>query len=221
MINELPYRERTKKENVILAGLWFGNEIPSPNLFMGSFREEFDQLHRGVDFQILNRIETVKVRAFLIAGTCDLCAKSLFLNIKQFNGIYGCSTCKIRAVRDGNVTLYPFVQNFKLRMTAETMQFAAEAHENGDSVFGVKGPSQLGTIAYKYVEGTAIDEMHCLSGHVKKLLSYWFDADYRVQGFFSGFSLFQFIHIVDSNIKNLKLPSFLPRIPRKVSDFAY
>ena len=36
-INELPYNERYKKENVILAGLWFGPHKPVPNFFMSVF----------------------------------------------------------------------------------------------------------------------------------------------------------------------------------------
>jgi len=34
VVNELPYKERVKKENIILAGLFFGNSKPNPNLFL-------------------------------------------------------------------------------------------------------------------------------------------------------------------------------------------
>ena len=46
---------------------------------------------------------------------------------------------------------------------------------------------------------------------------FWFDSENRTL----PSSLFAFIRIVDSKIKNLRLPSFLPRIPRKVSEYSY
>lgn len=50
-INELPFHERSKKENIILAGVWFGKDKPKGNLFMGAFRESFVQLYRGIEIK--------------------------------------------------------------------------------------------------------------------------------------------------------------------------
>lgn len=60
--------------------------------------------------------------------------------------------------------------------------------------------------------------MHCVfQGMTKKMLSLWFDPDNRTM----PFSLFAFMNVIDKKIKSLALPSFLPRIPRKISDYAY
>ncbi|KAJ8676846.1 hypothetical protein QAD02_012633 [Eretmocerus hayati] len=40
MMNELPYRLRVKKENMILAGLWFGPMNPPPDLFLSVFQDD-------------------------------------------------------------------------------------------------------------------------------------------------------------------------------------
>lgn len=219
MINELPYKLRIKKENILLAGLWFGSDKPAPNSFMNSFTDDLKKLYRGVDFEIPETAELLRVRAMLITGTCDLCAKALFLNVKQSNSAYGCPTCKIRTRRIDNVSVYAFddFANLELRTTENSKQLAIEAYENDEALFGVKGPTTLSVIAHRYVESTANDKMHCISGHVKKLIAFWFDADYRVH----GFSLFQYVNLVNARIKSLKLPSFVSRTPRSVTDYAY
>ena len=63
-----------------------------------------------------------------------------------------------------------------------------------------------------------IDEMHCVFQEVvKMLMGFWFDIDHRRH----PSSLFTFINIVDEKIQELKPPSYVNRMPRKVSDFYY
>lgn len=47
IINELPYKIRYKRENVILAGLWFGPDKPDPNCFIRSYIEDFRKIYTG------------------------------------------------------------------------------------------------------------------------------------------------------------------------------
>ena len=93
IINELPYSLRIKKENSIIAGIWFGQSKPEVNLFMSVFEKELEKLYNGIDVQVPNLEYPLKVRGPLISGTCDLPAKALFLNMHQFNGKYGCMNC--------------------------------------------------------------------------------------------------------------------------------
>jgi len=83
-INELPYKVRMKAENMILAGLWFGNQKPSMNTFMKPLLSAFKTLHDGVEFVSPDR-GTFISKAFLIAGTADLPARVLICNSVQFN----------------------------------------------------------------------------------------------------------------------------------------
>ena len=217
MINELPYKLRVVKENIILAGLWFGKMKPSPNLFMKSFLNDLKKLYNGVEFKLPN-FNTIRVRGIVISGTCDLCAKALFMNIQQYNATYGCPNCKIKTRRVDNVQTYPFIENFDLRTTNESILLAREAHYSNVPILGVKGPTSLSKLAYDYVNSTAVDQMHCVfQGVTKKLMSFWFDIENRTH----PSSLFSFLGIIDSKIKTLRLPSFLPRIPRRVSEFSY
>ncbi|KAL7304253.1 hypothetical protein TKK_0003447 [Trichogramma kaykai] len=138
MVNELPYKLRIKKENVILAGLWFGVEKPSENLFMESMIEQLNDLYNGINVEILKSNEFVKIRGIILSGTCDLPAKALFMNIKQFNSCHGCPNCKIKTRNLEKTRVYPYVENLDLRTTKETRLFATQAHETNKSVFGLK-----------------------------------------------------------------------------------
>ena len=89
VINELPYHVLYKRENMILAGLWFGLSKPAANLFINVFRGGLDDLFRWVNFTLNDQSE-IEVREIVMCGTCDIPAKSQFLNMKQFNGDYGC-----------------------------------------------------------------------------------------------------------------------------------
>lgn len=121
---ELPYKLRVKKkENVLLAGLWFGPQKPCPNLFMNSFIPELEELYRGVDFEVHYSENLLRVRALTIAGTCDLLPKALFMNIKQYDSIYGCPNCKIRTLAQQRVRVYPLIENLELRSTAESLSY--------------------------------------------------------------------------------------------------
>ncbi|KAE8744268.1 hypothetical protein FOCC_FOCC009083 [Frankliniella occidentalis] len=98
IINELPYKMRFQRENVLMAGLWFGPQKPSANMFMRSFLPELRRLFdHGVRVRVgdLNR-DFITVRALVIAGVCDTPAKSNFLNVAGHSGFYGCPVCEIQ-----------------------------------------------------------------------------------------------------------------------------
>ena len=52
----------------------------------------------------------------LLCGTCDLPAKVIVLNMKQYNGEYGCSHCfqsgkQLTLDTGGKVHVYPYIQS--------------------------------------------------------------------------------------------------------------
>lgn len=55
VINELPYNERYRKENLLMAGLWFGQRKPFPSLFLHTISDELVQLRYGMGFRITKR----------------------------------------------------------------------------------------------------------------------------------------------------------------------
>lgn len=123
IINELPYSERFKPENMILAGIWFGNAKPLQNLFLKSFKESLTKLRQGVQFTFWNKT-VVSVRAMIICGTCDLPAKAVSLNFKQHNGYFGCPRCKLEGYHINRVHVYPYKKKLNLRTTKDTIRTA-------------------------------------------------------------------------------------------------
>lgn len=126
MINELHYNLRIKKENFVLAGLWFGKSKPQPNLFFSVLRNTLRKLYKGVYF-ITKLKQKIKVRALIRCGTLDMQAKGLFLNLKLYSGSYGSQKCKTKGERGDNVQVYPNEENLDLRATSETIKFAERA----------------------------------------------------------------------------------------------
>ena len=143
VINELPYEKRFKKENLILAVLWFGEEKPFPNLFLFPLHDEMQQLSNGADYE---KPGAEIVKRIIICGTCDLPAKANFLNMKQYNGIFGCHKCQQEGQKLGNVQVYPYQRNMTIRTEKETLQQAARV--NRHSTFGAKGF----TILFHYID---------------------------------------------------------------------
>lgn len=137
MINELPYKLRIKKENMIFAGLWFGPHKPFVNMFLNVFREDLKSLYQGVKLRIDNIRAELSVQVLVMGGTCDLCGKAIFLNIQQYNATYGCPNCKIRTERFEHVQTYPFVENLELRTTDESILFAEIAQNTNTCTYGM------------------------------------------------------------------------------------
>ena len=110
---------RIAKENLILAGLWYGTAKPDMGLFMEPLANILKQLYDEgrlccmIDLIILltyilfNYISmciigvtvtlpdtsTVLCRAVLLCTTCDLPARAMILNMINFNGFYSCCFC--------------------------------------------------------------------------------------------------------------------------------
>ena len=76
IVNELPYKERTLKENSILAGLWFGEVKPNVNIYFKPIVEELIILEKqGIEVKSPLVPEPFICKAILVAGNCDLSSK--------------------------------------------------------------------------------------------------------------------------------------------------
>ena len=92
-MNELPFKLRMVMENTILGGLWFGEAKPNMSTFFKPIFSDLTKLERvGVEVQscLLPHAFISKV---ILAGTCDLPAKCMVLNMMQFNENNGCAKC--------------------------------------------------------------------------------------------------------------------------------
>ena len=165
-INELPYSQRFRRNNMLLAGVWFGPDKPFMLTFLKPFHTVFHQLEtNGVC--ILNPSgEEITLRTILLCGTCDLPARCLVCNSIQFNGFYGCLRCRqpgksVRTGKGGHVHVYPFNENDPcgpLRTKTGIMADAKQAVQQKFLVNGIKGPCWFAALQHHdIVLGTAID----------------------------------------------------------------
>ena len=224
MINELPYKQRVKKENMLLCGLWFGENKP----FMASFTRPLLKSLKVLEENGVNvnvKGQNVNCKGFLICGTADLPAKSLALNMVQFNGSYSCFKCTdkgetFKTQKGGSVHIFPLKTPQESydsqRNDQQVIQDARAAITERKPVNGIKGPSFLmGLKSYSFVHSTSIDYMHCvLLGISKLLITLWFSATHASE----GFSLIKFVDIVDERLLRIQPPNYITRIPRTVSN---
>ena len=108
-INELPQHLRFKQENLILSCLWFGKKKPVMTTFMRSMYEQLKSLENGVDLQTADGKKNF--HCYILAGTADLPARAIVLNMTQYNGEDSCHKCydsglKLRTERGGNIHYY-------------------------------------------------------------------------------------------------------------------
>lgn len=228
IINELPHHKRFAKENMLFAGMWFGEKKPAMWTFLKPFHESFSKLEQGVNFSV-NGIGNVTCQGVLLGGTCDLPARCLVCNAIQYNGASSCWKClqqgkTVKTGQRGCVRVFLYkMQDPKgpQRTRAETEKHAREALANQLNykkdyiVHGIKGPSWFGLLEhFDYVAGTGIDYIHgVLLGVLKLLLTLWFSAK------FAGkvFSVSGQVSLADKRLSEISPTLEIHRLPRSIS----
>ncbi|KAK3098757.1 hypothetical protein FSP39_022815, partial [Pinctada imbricata] len=228
MINELPYRMRIRKENMLLVGLWFGKLKPAMNTFLKPFLKSMEILNKGIELYSPER-GTFTLRGWLLCGTADLPARSLLCNSVQYNGSYSCWKCTQRGetaqVGRGHTHVFPYIaENPKgpIRTGLSVINDAKEAIRNQQNkinpktINGIKGPTWLECFPkFNIASGIAIDYMHgLLLGVQKLLLRLWFSTD------FSGerFNHYGEISKVDKRLISIKPTLDISRLPRTIEN---
>nr|XP_046271851.1 uncharacterized protein LOC124073584 isoform X2 [Scatophagus argus]XP_046271852.1 uncharacterized protein LOC124073584 isoform X2 [Scatophagus argus] len=216
-INELPYTHR--KENVIVAGLWFGPEKPKMNTFLKPFIDECGDLAQN-PFQWKDskgKVHSSKV--FSLVCSSDAVARPLLRNCKKFNGEYGCDWCLHPGMSvtkgRGHMRSYPYDENKQVARSNETfIDDARQAEGVNSSKNGVKGFSLLSKLPlFDIVFGFVPEYMHSvLLGVSKQLMSLWLDQENSMKPWYVG----QQISEMDSRLLCLKPPLEITRSPRSL-----
>lgn len=68
IVKELPHHKRFAKENMLFAGMWFGEKKPAMWTFLKPFHGSFSKLEQGVNFSV-NGIGNVTCQGDLLGGT--------------------------------------------------------------------------------------------------------------------------------------------------------
>lgn len=212
-ITSLPPHLRMKKDFILLAGLWYGPTKPSMNVILEPVLEEINKLKMlGIDVQTSSGTKTV--RAMLLLSVFDLPAKSAAVNMKQFNGKYGCLYCEHpgEALKQG-CTIYKPNVPCVLRTHELVCQHAEEAVRIGSAVYGIKGYSVLST-CINLVNDIPVDYMHAvLEGVTKYITGMWFNSENHKSSFYLG----NRVKEIDSLLLQIKPPSSFRRSPRPIS----
>lgn len=223
VINELSFAERTKRENMIFAGLWFGDSKPSMLTFLKPLCDTLNKIEKdGILVQFAGAPEPFVCKVLTIAGTCDLPAKALVLNSVQFNGHFGCLKCEqpgqtVKTGERGHVHAFPFQEadpKGPPRTHKRYLDDAKSAYDTKSIVHGVKGPTWLSRLgSYDLISGTGIDYMHSvLLGVMRVLMFLWFSTEFSQ----NPFSMVKSISEIDRRMNEIQPPS-LTRYPRSVS----
>ena len=195
VINELPHKKRFSKDNMILAGLWFGSSKPAMWVYLKPFHSALSRLERdGKVIESPYRPRILNICAILLCETCDLAANACICHNVHFNGSFCCfkclqPDCTVKAGQKGELvhTLHFNRENLKgvQRTHAEFLADAKEAISEGKAVRGVKSPCWFaGLHYYDIVKGTAVNYMHCvLEGITKFLLHKWFSPSFKTKPF--------------------------------------
>ncbi|CAG2188152.1 unnamed protein product [Mytilus edulis] len=134
---------------MVLAGLWFGDSKPLMSTFLKPIYQSLLELERnGVDIIVHENV--IEAKAFLLCTAADLPAKSLLMNMNQFNGEYSCGKCvqkgqTFKTNKSGCVHIFPFIKDevVELRTKIKCIENAITAREAKKTLNGIKGPSLL------------------------------------------------------------------------------
>ena len=158
------------------------------------------------------------MKAKLLLCVFDLPARALVLNIKQFNGYYGCPMCLDKGIHKNNRHLYLPGDSHVSRTMQMMLQYAAEALKKGVAIFEVKGPSILSTYR-DLIKHVPLDYLHSmLEGVEKQLLDTWLDSsNHDCEYYIKPASA----NIINEYLKNIKPPDNFRIHTRSLSERAH
>ena len=138
--------------------------------------------------------------------------KAPALNMKQFNGYFGCPTCLHPGFYRHRCMLYP-PHSCNLRTHSSFIRSAEEAESSGSVINGVRGKSVLQP-CLDLVNGIPVDYMHCvLEGVARSLLHNWIGTTNHGQPYYLGRKLKE----IDSLLLKQRPPHYFTRSPRSLA----
>lgn len=163
-INEVPPNKRFKQENIILSGIWFGQD-PVFEVYLKPIIKEMKDLDENKITVNTNNVDkAVNIRVLLISA--DSPAKCKVLKLKQYNGEFGCNYCLHPGFMVGASTTSKYLvssEKYSLRTHSSTVALMNLYLLNGEEVLGVMGVSPLiGFKDFDLIRGSIVDYLHCV-----------------------------------------------------------
>lgn len=184
LCNFLPPKLRYRRNNIMIAGLYYGKHKPNFTDFLRPLGEEITELQTsGI------AIEDQHLCVFVTHASLDLPAKADVQNTVHHNGYYACMFCYHPGELIGTRVKYTYKPHqYRPRTDKEMIQLMNEVHANKELKLknGIKGISP--TIIFKnfdQVWSFGIDYMHCvLLGVVPDLLDFWLHSSSHKNAFY-------------------------------------
>ncbi|CAD6234149.1 GSCOCG00012368001-RA-CDS [Cotesia congregata] len=216
IINELPSKLQTK--HMVMCGLWINDKEPNMQTFLKPFVDEANKLS-DEGFQWNYRDSIVISKFIPVCSVVDSVARCKLLNMKKFNGLHGCTFCEHPTESVDGYRKYTLSTTIPPDRTDASIKRNMELtgqSENGKSVMGVWGPSQLMNLKYfDLVDGMSPNYMHAfLLGAVKQhtdILLTSFGKEYYVGNP-------NRLRVINERILKFKHPTCITRSPRIITD---
>lgn len=225
--NYLPPNIRYKRENVILAGLHYGDK---PNMYEYTFplvSEMCALQDNPIKFYIEN--DCLYVIPHITAICCDLPAKSEIQQITQYNGYFACTIClhpgcaiKIETNQRTIIRYTETNTKHNKRNHSDTLEKMRKIYKNPAlNVYlnsGVKGCSFAALLPkFDLVNGFAIDYLHCvLLGDMGSMLDNFLNSINKNKPFYINVKNKK---ILEKRILGTKMNREFSRVPRKLCEY--
>ena len=215
-INKLPQRMRFQKKNVLSAGYWLSKENIDFDLFFKFFIDEMNDLFtNGIN------INGINYKVIICCCCLDSVARAKFLNIKQFNGDYGCTIClqkthKQRYLYKDTINIRTY-DHFK-ECNQILNNLPPEKKKLGVSIKGVKGNTIMSKcIFFDPMKQCPPDSMHAIFlGITKLFVKIWFDPSNHDKQFYIQPN--QRL-LINKKLASLQTYSECGRHPRPITEF--
>lgn len=216
MCNFLPPHLRFKDNNIILAGLFYGFDKPNMHDFFEPIVREFMDLSSNGIF-VNDRI----FKIFITNALLDLPAKSVLLQMKQFNSWHACNFCTQKGEKTNRGIRYTYECPVILRTHRTMLRDMDKVQKNPNSTFnGIKGVSPMVPFEnFDLATSFCIDYMHAiLLGVMKNLMLFWTDTKNKTAPFYM---VKQKRDLLNIRLTAIKTPMYISRRPRSLNNLKY
>ena len=215
MLHEIP--NSLRKKYMILAGLWVAKAEPSMNIFLRPFVEQANRLSTE-GFKWMNNGVMITSKLFPVSCCVDSVARCGMLNMKKFNGIYGCTFCEHATENIDGVRKYPMLENVPRKRTDQSIreQMVAAHFNNNKDITGVWGPSALINLKhFNLVNGMIVDFMHSGLLGVSNLYTDIIMSNAHEEYYVGSPAA---IHIINKRLLSNKPPTCIGKLPRSIEE---
>ncbi|XP_029176567.1 uncharacterized protein LOC114944694 isoform X2 [Nylanderia fulva] len=167
----------------------------------------------------LEHKEPIHIKVYALLASVDTVARPLIQNIKQFNGIYGCSYCLHKgeqiSIRRGQIRIYSGDKKAMRRMK-QHYKYVEKAINEGRPIKGVKGPSIVMFLStFHIIHSFPPEYMHSVLLGVTKLFgTLWFDSANSNKDWYLGLRVSEF----NNKLLAIRPPCEITRTPQSIKN---